>query len=64
MDNLLNNGVEKLSGALKVHSNTKTAFKLVAGMVEEIAEFVKGQSKGKIGSLRKLGVPVLSKWHM
>lgn len=53
MNDLLNNGVEKLSDTLRIHSNTKTAFKSIAGVIEEILELVEGQSRRMLGSLRK-----------
>lgn len=53
MDDLLTNGLERLSDVLRVQSTTKSAFKLIVNIVEEILEFVKRQDKGITGSLRK-----------
>lgn len=53
MDDLLSNGLERLSDVLMVQSNTKTAFRQFAGVVREVLEFVKSQDGGIAGSLRK-----------
>lgn len=54
MSDLLSNGVENLSGVLKTHLNTRTAFRLISETVKEICDFVEKEKKGRTSSLRKL----------
>ena len=55
MDDLLNYGVESLGSMLKGNSNTKTAFKGIAGVMESISKLIAEENKGMLrGVFRKL----------
>lgn len=60
MSDLLSNGLEKYSGALGAHSNTKKAFKSVAEAVNELLHVaIEQQNKGAAGTLRKFHATIL-----
>ena len=48
MDDLLIYGVEKLEGMLKSNSDTKKAFRSVAGVFEEISAVIAEENKGMV----------------
>ena len=54
MSDLLSNGMERLSGNFKAHSNTKKAFRCVAEAVDELLDVaIEEQNRGIANSLRK-----------
>lgn len=56
MDELLDYGVERLSGVLKENLNTKAAFKSIAGIIEEASRAIAEGDKGTMETLiRELG---------
>lgn len=54
MEGVLKHGVEKLSDILRTNPDTKEAFKLIAGVIGEISEYVEEQNKGMGGSLIRM----------
>lgn len=55
MDDLLNYGVEKLSGLLKENSNTRFAFRAIVDVIADISELISAEDKGMVRTLiRKL----------
>lgn len=55
MDDLLNYGVEELSGLLKENANTRFAFRTIVDVIADISEFISAEDKGVVRTLvRKL----------
>jgi len=55
MDDLLNYGIEELSGLLKENSNTRFAFQTIIDVITDISEFISKENKGAVRTLiRKL----------
>lgn len=53
MSDFLSSGAEDLGDVLKTNSTTKEAFKLLAGVFEEIHDLMNKQDKGKASGLRE-----------
>lgn len=51
MDDLLNYGVEVLSGVLKENSNTKAAFKAITEVIGEASTLIIEENKGSMNTL-------------
>ena len=51
MDDLLSYGVESFGSMLKGNSNTKTAFKAIADVMEDISKLIAEENKGMVRSV-------------
>ena len=60
MDEVLNHGLEKLSEALRINSDTKEAFRSIARVIGEVSEYVEEQNKGIVGSLLRESLQISS----
>ena len=54
MSGLLDSGMESLGSVLMANSTTKAAFRLLAGVFEEITDLVNEHNKGMARGLREL----------
>lgn len=58
MSELLDYGVEELGGIIRVNSSTKTAFKNITGVFEEIYNEIKEQNQGTAGGFCELLISI------
>lgn len=63
MSDLLDYGVETLGGFLKENSGTRSAFKNIARIFDDILELALEQNKGMVGSLGKQYLMAFARRH-